>query len=579
MSLTAAEQYLLELINRARLDPLAEAARYGVDLNEGLSAGTITGEARQVLAQNDLLSNAASAHSAWMLEADTFSHTGRNGSSAGERMADADYEFTGAWTWRENLAWAGTTGTIDLGEAIENHHEGLYRSAGHRANTFAAEVTEVGIGQVQGTFSQNGNSYNSSMLTENFAASGGDHFVTGVAYRDNDNDDFYSIGEGQGGIWLRTSGDATTTASAGGYSLNAGSQTRVQVSLGQGATTYAVLDVDLSDGNAKVDLVTSAGGTQYLALSADTDMISGVADAQLLGVADLNLGGTDDRNVLRGNSGDNFIKGEGGSDVIYGGSGDDRIGAGDGWDRIGAGLGDDTVWGGAGRDQIWGSGGNDTIASGDHADIVYGGSGADRIYGGHSADRLYGGLGNDNIWAGTGDDAIQGGYGHDYINAGSGDDAVYGYMGDDRLGGSYGDDRLFGGLGDDSIWGGTGNDAMQGGVGDDYLHGGSGADVLYGYTGNDILNGALGNDRMAGGAGADTFIFTDGYDRVMDFTDDVDTIQISQSVAGYGMDADDVLAIGEIINGNAVFDFGNGDVLTIYDVSTLAVLENDLNVL
>ncbi len=31
MSLTQAEQYLIELINRARLNPLAEAERYGLD--------------------------------------------------------------------------------------------------------------------------------------------------------------------------------------------------------------------------------------------------------------------------------------------------------------------------------------------------------------------------------------------------------------------------------------------------------------------------------------------------------------------------------------------------------------------
>ena len=196
MSLTAAEQYLLELINRARLDPQAEADRYGVGLNAGLEAGTISTAPVQVLAQNDLLSTAAAEHSAWMLQADTFSHTGRGGSSAGERMADANYEFTGAWSWRENLAWAGTTGTIDLTDAVIDHHEGLYRSSGHRVNTFASEVTEIGIGQVQGSFTHNGEQYDSSMLTENFATSGNNHFVTGVAYRDADGDAFYSIGEG-----------------------------------------------------------------------------------------------------------------------------------------------------------------------------------------------------------------------------------------------------------------------------------------------------------------------------------------------------------------------------------------------
>jgi hypothetical protein len=38
-----AEQYLLELINEARLDPLAKAASLGIDLNQGLAPGTLTG--------------------------------------------------------------------------------------------------------------------------------------------------------------------------------------------------------------------------------------------------------------------------------------------------------------------------------------------------------------------------------------------------------------------------------------------------------------------------------------------------------------------------------------------------------
>jgi serralysin len=49
-----------------------------------------------------------------MLATNTFSHQGDGGSSAGERMAAAGYDFTGSWTWGENLAWYGTTGTVDL---------------------------------------------------------------------------------------------------------------------------------------------------------------------------------------------------------------------------------------------------------------------------------------------------------------------------------------------------------------------------------------------------------------------------------------------------------------------------------
>ncbi len=55
---TAHEQYFLELVNRARANPGAEAARLGIDLNQGLTAGTIADIAKQPLAMNQLLTTA-----------------------------------------------------------------------------------------------------------------------------------------------------------------------------------------------------------------------------------------------------------------------------------------------------------------------------------------------------------------------------------------------------------------------------------------------------------------------------------------------------------------------------------------
>jgi hypothetical protein len=115
MPLTANEQYLLELINRARLDPVAEASRYGLaDLNRGLAPGTLSASAIQALAPNELLNSAARGHSQWMLDVDQFSHTGAGGSSAGDRMSSAGYIFAGSWTWGENISWSGSSGVLDF---------------------------------------------------------------------------------------------------------------------------------------------------------------------------------------------------------------------------------------------------------------------------------------------------------------------------------------------------------------------------------------------------------------------------------------------------------------------------------
>ena len=80
----------------------------------------------------------------------------------------------------------------------------------------------------------------------------------------------------------------------------------------------------------------------------------------------------------------------------------------------------------------------------------------------------------------------------------------------DYVQGMGGSDRLFGNHGHDTLFGGSGHDYVSGGSGDDQLAGGSGFDRLY------------------GGQGADRFRLTagSGFDRIMDFRDGQDQIEI-----------------------------------------------------
>ena len=393
MALTAAEQYLIELINRARLDPLAEASRYGIDLNADLPGGTIGVGSKQVLAPNAKLETAAVLHSQWMLATDTFSHTGSYGTNPGQRMADAGYEFSGGWSWRENLAWSGTTGAIDLAASIDVHHEGLIRSAGHRVNIFGAEVREVGIGQVQGVFTSGGVNFNASMLTENFALSGTQVFVTGVAYADRDGDAFYDIGEARTDVWFRAGDTQTDVAEAGGYAIGIAPAEAVQVTIGSGTETIAELLIDMSAGNGKLDLVSAANGIDTLALSASATLVSGAANARLLGLNDLSLVGSGDDNILFGNAGNNLIDGGAGRDSIEGGAGDDLL------------------RGGAGRDAVWRSATDAETSPLDargfaNADLLSGGAGNDRLFGQSGHDLLIGGAGDDRLMGGGGRDVF-----------------------------------------------------------------------------------------------------------------------------------------------------------------------------
>ena len=288
----------------------------------------------------------------------------------GDRMADAGYEFSGAWAWRENLAWKGSTGVIDMGAAIEPHHAALYRSAGHRQNTFSENVREIGISQVRGDFTKYDMSYDSSMLTLNFAKSGPDVFLTGVAFLDRDGDLFYSIGEGVSAVWFDVGGEVTTTAQAGGYGVGVIATDGLLVTLGQGTQTLASLRMDLSDGNGKLDLMTGADGVRSLLISTDATLVSGIPDATLLGIADLNLTGNAADNVLTGNGGNNLLSGEGGDDQLFGGGGRRTTIGGEQQNA-------DVLIGGTGNDVLSGQGGADRLVGGAGNDVLTGGSGRD----------------------------------------------------------------------------------------------------------------------------------------------------------------------------------------------------------
>jgi uncharacterized protein YkwD len=341
-AVSAQEQLMLELINRARLDPQAEAARFGISLNNGLAEGTISSAPKAPLAFNSDLNESAAGHSSWMLAADVFSHTGSGGSNSATRMKNAGYVFTGSWGSGENIAWRGTTSTLNITQSIYEQHKSLFLSAGHRKNTMG-DFREIGIAQEIGGFTQNGTTFNSSMITQNFARSGTNAFITGVAYNDLDKDGFYDVGEQRSGIvvdWLGNSGGAVTTAAAGGYAvkipLGLTGSTNVAVTVG---STVINASLSMTGTNVKLDVLDS----RVLGSSTSLTLGSGGSDAFLLGMSNSSLTGNGANNVLKGNVGSNALTGMGGNDTLRGNGGGDRL---DG----GAGL--DTLTGGAGSDQF-----------------------------------------------------------------------------------------------------------------------------------------------------------------------------------------------------------------------------------
>jgi Ca2+-binding RTX toxin-like protein len=348
---TANEQLMLELVNRARLDPAGEAKRLGIKLNQGLSSGTITAAPKQPLAMDMDLLQAARGHSAWMLDHDVFSHTGAGGSDPGSRMADAGYHFTGNWIWGENISWFGTTGTLDLTSMIVNQYERLFDSPEHRENILLGAFRQIGIGQEKGVFDA-GTKYHTSMVTQDFARSGSKVYVTGVMYDDKDGNDFYSVGEGDSHIRVKTHGHSTHTLSAGGYQIKA-AKGFVKVTF----DNDIAFKVATSHGNAKVDLVDGS----ILDSSASLKILKGVDHARLLGIGNNNLTGSNHGDWLEGNAGDNHLRGRGGADRLDGGKGRDTLIGSAGSDVLNGGEGNDRLDGGGGNNQLTGGGGHDTF--------------------------------------------------------------------------------------------------------------------------------------------------------------------------------------------------------------------------
>lgn len=345
--LNAREQLLLELVNRARMDPAGEAARYGLaDLNAGLTPGTINTAPKQVLAPNALLTDAARSHSQWMLDNDVFSHTGANNTSPGARMTNAGYAFTGSWAWGENIAWSGTTGSLDADRLVVEEHRDLFLSAGHRQNILKDAYREVGIAAVTGQFTPGAgdpNTYSALMSTENFALSGTRIFVTGVAYNDTDNNNFYSIGEGVSARSYELLSGTTLVAaavgmSAGGYAIAVNTTGTLELHItGVGLGTDIGASFTLGNANVKIDLTDN----NTIESNVSVTLTRATPNLTLLGIQ--GIAGT-------GNSLDNIITGNGGSNLLSGGAGVDRLAGGLGNDRLNGGSGNDTLDGGSGSD-------------------------------------------------------------------------------------------------------------------------------------------------------------------------------------------------------------------------------------
>ena len=257
-AVTAYEQYFLELINRARQDPVTEAARLGIDLNEGLPAGTLAPGARQPLALNDALQASIEGHLQDELANNYFSHTGSDGSPPDARIVAAGY--TGSFSLGENLGIGATGGSANLTQLVTSAYQNLFLDSnepgrGHRINLLDGDFQEVGSAVQTGTY-QGGAVID---VGNDFGVRPGNAFVTGVVYTDAVTaNNFYDVGEGVGGVTVSVTSSTgttyhTTANAAGGYQIDLPNGTYTMTFSGTGISSPIAKTFTISGLNVEVD--------------------------------------------------------------------------------------------------------------------------------------------------------------------------------------------------------------------------------------------------------------------------------------------------------------------------------------
>ena len=285
---------------------------------------------------------------------DFFAHVNPSGLGPQQRADAQGYQGNVG----ENIAFRGST--LAQNQAVEAalEHRDLFVDAGiagrgHRTNMLNDSYKEVGTGLNSGQFTQNGNTFNSVMLTEDFGIPDvAIRMLTGVAYNDTVvNNDFYDVGEQKAGVQVKVGAvlKATGGALSGGYSGDIGNAAMSLVFSGGGMPKAITVEIGAGTANVKLDVVD--GNTIYSSTNI-LNLVNAVG-AKLLGIASLSLNGGAASEILTGNRGSNIIDGNGGNDTINGGIGGNDTLVGD--------VGNDILIGGVGKDTQTGGAGNDTF--------------------------------------------------------------------------------------------------------------------------------------------------------------------------------------------------------------------------
>jgi uncharacterized protein YkwD len=336
---TAEEQLYIELINETRLDPMGNAARYissyapliSTDpaIQSALDYFEVNGAALQAayaalipvgpLAWNENLGAAAQFHSSAMIAADQQEHQLPGGPDLVARIEAAGYANwsnlgENIYAYSESAIYGHAGFMVDWGFGPD----GMQSPAGHRVNIMSASFREIGF-DVTAEASP-ATQVGPQVVTQDLGTRFNAYFVLGVAYSDNDDDRFYSLGEGRGGLTISAGGSFAVSAASGGYSVQVG-RGAVSISLsGGGLSSSVTVDTVIAQENLKLDVVD--GNTL---LSSGSISVTGgpIATLRAIGVRGLSLSAGSGNQTVEGNAGNDVLSGGGGNDTLIGNGGTD----------------------------------------------------------------------------------------------------------------------------------------------------------------------------------------------------------------------------------------------------------------
>ncbi len=270
------EQYMLDLINRFRANPVAELSLIlnsgNTAVNNGLSSYNVDRNALATqfasltavppLAWNDSLGSSALGHSQAMLATSDPNpgHQVTGEADPWTRMVAAGY--TNYSFLAENI-YAFATAVFDAEAAFvidwgANPPTGIQSPAGHRQNLLDSDLREVGIGLVN---APSGSPKGPLLVTQDFGNrfNLGNPFLLGNVYTDTSNDGYYEPGEGLGSVTLNITGSGgtfqTTTTAAGGYQIQLPAGSYQIVASGGGLSGPLTQNVTVGAVNVQADLI------------------------------------------------------------------------------------------------------------------------------------------------------------------------------------------------------------------------------------------------------------------------------------------------------------------------------------